>query len=323
MVFTLVAAVGCSAPADDESSGEAGAGFPATIETAFGAVTVPSTPKRVVTIGWGSQDAALALGVVPVGMQDMTENNTEGDGVLPWDKPLLDGQSPKLVNYRTNNAPIAEIAALNPDLILAVNSGLNKDEYEKLSALAPTVAYPGKPWLTSWEDQIRMVGQALGKSEEATKLEQQTKDLIAHSRDEHPEFREKTAMFGSATTTQNYNIYLTSDSRMQLLHELGFKFAPNNPTEAPNFAAQISMENLTEIQSDVLVAWYLTPELQKQVEGSGLFRRVPAVAKHGYVPLSDKTLAYATSAVTVLSLPWMLDRYLPMLSKAAKGNADF
>jgi iron complex transport system substrate-binding protein len=33
-------------------------------------------------------------------------------------------------------------------------------------------------------------------------------------------------------------------------------------------------------------------------------------------------MVYATSAVSVLSLPWMLDRYLPLLSAAAKGKAS-
>ncbi|GAA3713893.1 iron-siderophore ABC transporter substrate-binding protein [Streptomyces tremellae] len=309
-------------PAGSPPASGGGAGFPVTIGSAVGSATVPARPKRVVTIGWGSQDVALALGVVPVGMQDMSDNTADGSGVLPWDKQKLRGATPELLKYTTGEVPYERIAALRPDVVLAVDSGLTAEQYKQLNRIAPTVGYPGKPWLTSWQDQLRLVGKALGRVPQAAALERSTDRLIAGAKAEHPEFAGRTVAFGSGTTAGSYNLYLASDSRVQLLRRLGFSVSPSLPATASSFAAQVSLEKLDTIDSDVLVSWYAGKPVRRKLESSALFRRMPAVRRHGYVPLTDPAMVYATSAVSVLSLPWMLDRYLPLLSAAARGEAS-
>ncbi|MEV7502731.1 iron-siderophore ABC transporter substrate-binding protein [Streptomyces sp. NPDC093018] len=331
VVATLcLAAAGCSNGTADSpnasSGGKSAAGdsaaFPVTIDSAVGKATITARPERVVTIGWGSQDVALALGVVPVGMQDMSGDTGDKTGILPWDTPKLHGAKPQLLKYTTANVPYEQIAALRPDVILAVDSGLTGAQYQQLSHIAPTVGYPGKPWLTSWQDQLRLVGKALGMSAKAATLERSTDALIADAKARHPEFSGRTVAFGSGTTGGSYNLYLSSDSRVQLLRQLGFTVSPSLPSRAKSFAAQLSLEKLDSVDSDVLVSWYLSKSVQRQLEDSTLFRRMPAVRRGGYVPLTDPAMVYATSAVSVLSLPWMLDRYLPLLSTAAKGKAS-
>jgi len=285
-----------------------------------GKATITTAPKRVVAIGWGSQDVALALGVVPVGMQDLSGDTGVDSGIMPWDSPKLKGAEPALLKYTTGDVPYEQIAALRPDVILAVDSGVTTAEYAKLTKIAPTVGYPGKPWLTSWQDQLSIVGKALGRSAEAARLKAQTDALIARAKADHPEFAGKTVAFGSGTTTSAFNLYLATDSRVQLLHELGFAVSPSLPSSAASFAVPLSLEKLNTINADVLVAWYLSASVRKQIESSALFDKIPAVARKGYVPLTDPSMVYATSAVSVLSLPWMLDRYLPLLSAAAQGK---
>lgn len=316
---------GCSSGAGSGTPSAGGDGedtaFPVTIKSALGSVTVERRPERVVAIGWGSQDVALALGVVPVAMQDMSGDSGDRSGILPWDKPKLGGAEPTLIKYVTDDVPYEKIASLGPDLILAVNSGLDADQYQRLTKIAPTVAYPGKPWLTSWQDQLAIVGKALGRSEQAEKLQQQTDALIKKAKDDHPEFSGKTIAFGSGTEPGSYNLYLASDSRIELLHELGFSVSPSLQKTADSFAASISLEKLDSVDADVLVAWYLSASVKKKLESNKLFSRMPPVAGNGYVPLTDPPLVYATSSVSVLSLPWMLDRYLPLLSAAARGKS--
>ncbi|QHC27550.1 ABC transporter substrate-binding protein [Streptomyces sp. HF10] len=331
MVATLcLAAAGCSNGTARSSNASSGgksatgdsAAFPVTIDSAVGKAAITARPERVVTIGWGSQDVALALGVVPVGMQDMSGDTGDKTGILPWDAAKLHGAKPQLLKYTTASVPYEQIAALRPDVILAVDSGLTGAQYQQLSHIAPTVGYPGKPWLTSWQDQLRLVGKALGMSTKAAALERSTDALIADAKARHPEFSGRTVAFGSGTTSDSYNLYLSSDSRVQLLHQLGFTVSSSLPSRAKSFAAQLSLEKLDSVDSDVLVSWYLNKSVQRQLEDSALFRRMPAVRRGGYVPLTDPAMVYATSAVSVLSLPWMLDRYLPLLSTAAKGKAS-
>jgi iron complex transport system substrate-binding protein len=309
----------------DAAGGSPGAGFPVSIRSALGTATIPKTPKRVVTIGWGSQDVALALGVVPVGMQDFTGDTGEKGGVLPWDQAKLGGAKPVQIKATGTEVPYERVAALRPDVILAVNSGVTDAQYAKLSKMAPTVAYPGKPWMTSWEDQTRLVGRALGRNMQAAGLITTTKARIAKEAKAHPEFRGKTVAFGSGTEPGSVNFYYDADARVELLHQLGFTPAPSVTRlgaggSQNSFAKQVGMERLPGVRSDVLVAWYLSPSVRKAVEGSPLFKRLRPVRDGAYVPLTDPELVYATSAPSVLSLPWMMDRYVPKLSAAA-GHA--
>ena len=294
------------------------------IKSALGTATIEKTPKRVVTIGWGSQDVALALGVVPVGIQDFTADSG-GNGVLPWDRPKLGKAKPTLIKATTSEVPYEKIAALRPDVILAVNSGITAAQYAKLKRLAPTVAYPGKPWETSLADQTKLVGKALGKEAQAAKLLAGERSRVAAVAREHPEFTGRTVAFGSGTEPGSMNFYYDQDSRIQLLRELGFTPAPSvsklgSGGSQNSFAKTVSMEKLPEIDSDVLVSWYLAPRVRRSIEGSALFQKMPAVRKKAYVPLTEPALVYATSAPSVLSVPWMLDRYAPELSKAAKKS---
>lgn len=83
-------------------------------------------------------------------------------------------------------------------MILAVHSGVNQEQFDKLSAIAPTVAYPERRWATSWEDQITTVGKALGRSAQAEALVTQTQDTLAQAKSQHPEFAGKTVPSAAA-----------------------------------------------------------------------------------------------------------------------------
>ena len=54
-----------------------------TIDHAFGSTTIEEAPERVVTWGWGSADAAVALGVTPVAIPFQGYGGDD-EGVLPW-----------------------------------------------------------------------------------------------------------------------------------------------------------------------------------------------------------------------------------------------
>ena len=87
--LTAVALVGCaSAGASDTNSaggGTASSGeFPVTIEHAFGETVIEAQPERVATVSWSNQEVPLALGVVPVGMAEVTWGDVVGVGELPW-----------------------------------------------------------------------------------------------------------------------------------------------------------------------------------------------------------------------------------------------
>ena len=329
----VLAATGCAgdrpgpAPAAGASAGTAGGaggappqgtGAPTTVTTALGTARVPAHPDRVVTLGWGSQDAALALGVVPVAMEKFP--SAAPSGYLPWDEPLLRGQRPALLET-TSEIPYEQIARLRPDVVLAVYSGLTAEQYATLSKIAPTVAYPARPWSTSWPDQLRLVGQALGRSAEAARLTERTRASVAAAAAAHPEFRGRTAAFGTAQQAGSYYLYRTDDPRMQLLAELGFDLDRTADTVAggtasTTFATSYSIEQLPTLRADVLVAWYPDAAAARAVAAQPTFRRIGAVGTGAYLAITDPQVTFAASAPNVLSIPWLLDRYVPQLAAA-------
>ncbi|CAD5990788.1 ABC transporter substrate-binding protein [Agreia sp. COWG] len=159
---------GCSSPSAGSSTAAASADA-VTIDHAFGETTVPANPKNVVTLGWGSTDAAIALGVIPVAIP-FDSYAGDKNGVLPWVSDAIDkagATMPTILPDSPDEPPYEAIAAADPDVILAVYSGITEEQYKKLSEIAPTVAYPDQAWSTPWRDVVTTVGTALGKSDQA------------------------------------------------------------------------------------------------------------------------------------------------------------
>ena len=219
---------GCSAgtgSADTASTSGSGS-FPVTIKSALGSATIEKAPTRVATWGWGAQDAALALGVVPVAMPKNTYGGN-ADGVLPWDADRIDelgGKTPALLSGTdTSEVPFEQFVAAKPDVILAPYSGLTQKDYDTLSKIAPVVAYPKDPWATSWQDQLSIVGKALGKSTEAAALQKKTDDEIAALAAKYPVLKDKSFVYISANEPGQVNVFRSTDPRVQLLEQLGMK----------------------------------------------------------------------------------------------------
>ncbi|CAM5741052.1 hypothetical protein SMICM304S_03557 [Streptomyces microflavus] len=78
------------------------------------------------------------------------------------------------------------ITELEPDVILAPWSGITQKQYDVLKDIAPTVAYPDQAWSTDWDQQIDIIGKALGRTEDTdglkTKIEKQLADAAATGR---------------------------------------------------------------------------------------------------------------------------------------------
>src|SRR3954451_21447084 len=158
LLAVALAVTSCSSGSDDGGSATSGDGsssssgaFPATVSTAFGDVTVDKEPTRVVALGWGDAETALALGVQPVGASDWLDFG--GEGVGPWAEGLYD-EAPEIID--TLEPSFEAIAALQPDLILDTKSDGTQERYDLLSQIAPTVGMPegAEAYQTGWDDQL-------------------------------------------------------------------------------------------------------------------------------------------------------------------------
>lgn len=309
-----------AAPADNAQKGA----YPVTLDHKYGDTTLTSEPQRIVTVGLSDQDAVLALGKVPVGT---TEWLGEFKGAIgPWaEKALGDKPRPTVLHDDGTGPQVEKIASLRPDLILALYSGLTKDQYRTLSKIAPVVAQPedGPDWSISWQDQTEQVGKALGKSEEATKLIATTEKHITDAAAAHPEFQGKSAVM--ATPYQGMYVYGPQDNRSRLLNGLGFQLPTDLSTVVGDaFGANISKERTDLLDTDAVV-WIVTDPAKdtKKLHADPLYGKL-GVAEEGREVMVKESSHFgsAISFVSPLSLPYTVDRLVPMLAAAVDGKTD-
>ncbi|WP_052023078.1 ABC transporter substrate-binding protein, partial [Actinotalea ferrariae] len=228
LAATLALAACSSGP--DEAAGPAGeaataddGAFPVTLEHAFGTTTIEERPQRVVTWGWGTADAAIALGVTPVAIPFQAYGGDE-QGVLPWIREAVEDageEIPTVLPDTGADVPFEEIAAAQPDVVLAHYSGLTEEQYATLSQIAPVVAYPDQPWSTPWRDVVTTTGVALGLVSEAEQVLADIDSAITEQRAAHPEFAGLTLATVWETGGTVY-VYADEDPRVEFMLDLGF-----------------------------------------------------------------------------------------------------
>ncbi|GAA3541837.1 periplasmic binding protein [Aeromicrobium flavum] len=323
LAFGLTAC-GSSDDSSDDAKASGGDSFPVEIEHAFGTTEVTAAPERVATVAWSNQDTALALGVVPVGMPKVTYGDDDTDGLHPWVKDKLDELGAETPALFDENAGIdaAAVAKTSPDLILAPNSGLTKEEYETLSKIAPVVAFPGQAWGTSWREAIEMTGKALGKTDEAddviADLEKQMDAAVA----DHPEIKGKSAVMSwiDPTDLSKVGYYTASDTRATFLNDLGFStpdFVTESSKNSDKFFLEISAEKADELSGADVFVGYGDDAALKKAQADPLIGKIPAIERGSTALLKDNTPLAAAVSPSALSIPWMLDDYVTLLADAA------
>ncbi|MFB9377071.1 ABC transporter substrate-binding protein [Kineococcus gynurae] len=297
------------------ATAEAGA-FPVTITHALGKAEIPAQPKRVVTWGWGSGDVCWKLGTAPVAVPTNTYG-AEEDGTLAWWEGYYDASVTTLLpNPDGGQVPFEAIAAATPDLILAVYSGITQDDFDRLTQIAPTVAYPDGAWKTPWQTQTTLIGEALGQKAAAEKLVTDTEASYKEKAAADPAIAGKTFAYLYATEA-SLSVYLPGDSRVDLLSDMGLVNAPIVEELAgttDQFYTELAKERSGDMDAQVIVG-YGTLTLE-QLQADPVYGAVPAVKAGSVAWLTDEAEISATSP-TVLSLPWVLDRFLPSLAEAA------
>ncbi len=322
---TTATTTGSTTPGSDGTTGTGASDtFPVTVTHAFGETVVPAAPQRVVTWGWGSADAAIALGVVPVAIPFQSYGG-DAQGVLPWIAEALaaKGADVPAVLPDQQEPPFEAIAAAKPDLILAVYSGITDADYALLSKIAPTVAYPDQPWATPWDQTIRIVGDALGKSAEADTLLADIDGAVAEQAASHPELAGKSVAMVWDTADAFY-VYKPADARVAFTLDLGLVNAPSVETlstDESSFYFTLSPERLGELTSDILVSYADSAEASAAFLASPRAQLLDQVARGAVAEVVGKEFIAAVSPPTALSLTWGLEDYVALLADAA-AKAD-
>jgi len=320
----LLAACGTTdeqTPAAAGSGAAAATAFPVTLDHKFGRTTIKTEPKRIVVVGLVEQDALLSVGVVPVGTTEWF--GKQPGAIWPWATGKLGAAAKPAVLTNTDGIQFEKVAALRPDLILGLYSGLTAQDYTTLSKIAPTIAQPpgAVDYGASWQDVTRTVGKAVGREAQAGQVIAGVQAKIADVKAAHPEFAGKTALM--ATTYQGYYVYGPQDARGRLLTDLGFRLPDGlAAVTGRQFGGNLSKERTDLLDTDVLI-WLVEDyaEGRAKVQADPLYAKLPVKTEGRDIFLQDGDLdGAATSFVTALSLPFLLDKLVPQLAAAVDGN---
>lgn len=308
---------GSADKADDDTPAAASGAYPVTVEHAFGTTKVGEAPKRVVSVGYTDDQAMLALGVKPVGMVDQYPNpagkkpdiNTQ----WPWVKDQWGDTRPEVIMKNGDSGPDYEkIAALRPDLIVAVYSEIDKAAYDKLSKIAPTVGRTKgekEPFSAPWQDNAVQIAKALGKEDEGTELVQGIQDKLATAKKAHPKFANQTAV-ALSWYKNSVAPFTSTDVRGRLLTGMGFTYQKEIDKVADGkFFTALSPERVDLVDVDRVFVVNDKAD-QAALKKFRLFGNLDAVKKGNVSYLLDSegpAVGAAMSQGTLLSLPYAID----------------
>ena len=290
------------------------------IAHAFGTTVIEGTPQRVATVQWANHEVPLSLGVVPVGM---AEANFGGAPVLPWvEESLTDlGAEQPVLFDETDGIDFEAVANTNPDVILAAYSGLTQEDYDTLTQIAPTVAYPTQAWATQWRDMVTFNAQGMGMPDDGealiADLEGQIDDAVAG----YPELEGTTAMFVThvdTTDLSTVNFYTTNDPRVAFFNDLGLATpaAVEEASASGEFSGSISAEQVDMFDDVDLIVTYGDQELVDILKADPLLSQMPAVHNNAVVFLDGSTALATAANPTPLAIPWVIDDYVALLAGA-------
>jgi len=204
------------------------------VKHAMGETRVPARPQRVVVLG--DLDNVLALGVTPVAATHSL------DGFLPYLRQRTEGIASLGINGEPN---LESLVRLKPDLILG--SVWDKELYDRLSQIAPTVLADGE---YAWKDWLRTYAEALGKTAVAQQLLKDYEQRLET-------FRQQMGVELATTEVSLVNfwesharIYVNRSFSGQILQDIGLPRPPAQDQDKMHI--NVSLELIPQMEGDVI-----------------------------------------------------------------------
>ena len=290
---------------------------------AWGEAVLPRPARRIVSLGYTTQDTVLALGLMPVAIRYWF-----GDmpfGVWPWAEDAMATATPgaREPAMLVGEVSAERVAALEPDLIVGIGSGISQAEYAVLSRIAPVLMHGAEhdTYGMPWDAMTRVIGRAVGRPREAEALVASVRGAFRAAAARNPGWADATGVaayhWGGET-----GAFTNRDHRAAFLAELGFR-----PTDAvadlarpEGFYAPLSPEDLSPLDADVLLwinSFEETPDLVALP-----MRRTLDAHREGREVFAGGLVAAALSFGSVLSLPFALEALEADIARAVDGDPD-
>jgi|GEM_PF-1344662 len=281
-----------SAPTTD-SDQQAGL-FPKTVAHLKGETTIEAKPARIVTTNFVAAEHLIALGIIPYGTASLNQL-----GIF------------KLYDEELNNNRIADLgtpldyeAVVNaaPDLIISFD--WDQADYDKLSAIAPTLVLDTTKSTNIFEETFVKLAEAINEQAALdaflVKYRETKEEAIAALKTN--EFQGKTAIFMMASEKTNY--LFTGINTKVFYDELGFKQIPELSE-----AQAIDLETLRKYDPDVIFVAedYTNPTgAVEKLQNSAVWKTLTAV-RNNHVYETDTSILGPMARGQQYALEFMRD----------------
>ena len=286
----------------------------------YGKTTVAGPPQRVVTLGQTDHDATIALGVVPVAVAGFLGSSYTP--FRPWNSAGVETRPPILNMLEIQ---FEKVAALAPDLILAAMSGVTKEDYAKLSKIAPTVAQPvdQEDWAVPYAPHTTHIGTALGKPAEAERLVAELDAAFADVRAKNPALAGKTSICAEVYDGA-FDVLGVSAPRTAFLTSVGLTLDPTLVRLAgKGYNASLSSEKVDLLDGVDVIVWTTDLGTEDKLFANPLVKALTNTREGRYVAAhngGNDDLLYSMDWGSILSNRWAIEQALPRILLAADGD---
>ncbi|MGX9290650.1 ABC transporter substrate-binding protein [Bacillus sp. A015] len=226
-----------------------------TVESAIGSTdNIKEKPKRIVTLYQGATDAAVAMGIKPVGV---VESWLE----TPTYKYLRDDlKDVKIVGQETQ-PNLEEIEKLKPDLIIA-SKVRHEQIFDQLQEIAPTVA---TETVFTFKDTVKLMGEALNQQDKSKELLTKWDDRVADFKEKAKKDIKNWPMNVAVVNfrADHARIYQTGFAG-SILTELGFEGPKNIKDKKQDIVTLTDKESIPQMNADVI--YYFMDDQDQAVE---------------------------------------------------------
>lgn len=253
------------------------ASFPRTVNHLAGETVIEAKPMKIATPYISFVDYMAVLDAYPVAAQgvDTIERNFPNLSQRIAGKDIID---------LGMEADLERLLAVQPDLIIAADD--MKDQYERLSQIAPTVIFPQAD---DWRTTLKQIAEVIGEEEKA-------EQVLADFDRKSAEYKEKLAFRSEESVL--FTMYsgkemfvMWNDGRFDPFYKgLGLK-----PVEGATANGQISLESLAALNPDhlfVINNWQnpIQGGVKEAMKDSKVWNSMDAVKNNHVYELADPSL---------------------------------
>ncbi|MCP3800558.1 iron-siderophore ABC transporter substrate-binding protein [Allokutzneria sp. A3M-2-11 16] len=244
----------------------------------LGTSTVPVTPERVVSLDSnGGLQVSLELGVPLVASETL-----QGGQPLP---PYVPAPAAGFTALGFNQLNLEQLAGLWPDMIIG-NTPRLRDNYAKLSGIAPTVAYENAGSGVGWQQSVRTIGDVLGARAEIDRRLVAYTERVAALSAKYRDLLAKRSVALLRFTSNELRIVRGPIFGSSILADLGVRRPASTDRSSPSSTyVTLSEENVGALADSDILLYFVgggglvdkaSTTFDKYTKG-GLWQQLPAV----------------------------------------------